>query len=207
MAASDSFAAPTRAFTDGMAGAESVEHRPTPAAVFRRAREIVRSGERLDMGALAADTGVSRATLYRWTGDRERLVADASWAEVDALLEHFDRVTPGRGLRHLERLAGDFLQALAQNTALQALLANEGDNGLRLLTAPNGGVRPRLVGAVAGVIERAAEQGYTPPDDPAVLADGIVAIGERWLYHAGDPAMNPDPATARRVISLLLREP
>lgn len=183
-----------------------MEHRSTPAGVFGRAREIVRNGERLDMGALAADTGVSRATLYRWTGDRERLLADASWAEVDGLLAHFDRVTPGRGLPHLERLARDFLDALAGNSALQALLANEGDNGMRLLTSPNGGVRPRLVAAVAAVIERAMEQGYAPPDDPSVLADGIVALGERWLYHAGDPAMNPDPATARRMITLLLRE-
>jgi hypothetical protein len=115
-------------------------------------------------------------------------------------------VTPGRGLPHLERLARDFLDALAGNSALQALLANEGDNGMRLLTSPNGGVRPRLVAAVAAVIERAMEQGYAPPDDPSVLADGIVALGERWLYHAGDPAMNPDPATARRMITLLLRE-
>ena len=207
VAASNSFSTPTRAYSDGMAGAEAVERRPTPAAVFARAREIVRTGERLDMAALAADTGVSRATLYRWTGDRERLLADASWAEVHALLQHFDRVTPGRGRRHLERLAADFLDALASNAALQALLANEGNSGLRLMTAPTGGVRPRLVAAVSAIIRRAAEQGYAPPDDPDLLADGIVALGERWLYHAGDPAMNPDPATARRVIVLLLREP
>ena len=37
----------------------------------------------------------------------------------------------------------------------------------------------------------------------SVLADGIVALGERWLYHGGDPEMNPDPATARQVIKSL----
>jgi AcrR family transcriptional regulator len=174
--------------------------------VFERAREVIRSGTRLDMAALAAHVGISRPTLYRWTGDRERLLADASWAEVEQLLRYFDQRTKGEGGEHIERLAGDFLSGLANNEALHAFLANEGDNGLRLMTAPNGGIRPRLVAAVREIIEREVTRGYRPPTDPQILADGIVALGERWLYHGGDPAMNPDPATARQVIELLLRE-
>jgi AcrR family transcriptional regulator len=206
MSATDPFAAPTRAFADAMAGADAVEQRPTPAAVFERARTVIRSGHRLDMAALAAHVGISRPTLYRWTGDRERLLADVSWAEVELLLRYFDGRTKRKGVAHIERLAGDFLSALANNEGLQALLANEGDSGLRVITAPTGGVRPRMVAAVREIIEREAAGGYRPPTDPQVLADGIVALGERWLYHGGDPALNPDPATAREMIGLLLRE-
>jgi hypothetical protein len=68
-------------------------------------------------------------------------------------------------------------------------------------------VRPHLVAALTERIEREAQRGYRPPADPRVLADGIVALGERFLYHNGNPALNPDPATARVVIRLLLREP
>jgi AcrR family transcriptional regulator len=203
----DPFAAPTRAFADAMAGADAFERRPTPAAAFERAREVIRSGARLDMAALAADLGISRPTLYRWTGDRERLLADVSWAEVEQILLYFDRRTKGEGVGHIERLAYDFLTGLANNEALHAFLANEGDNGLRLMTAPSGHIRPRLVAAVRDIIEREMTRGYRPPAEPQLLADGIVALGERWLYHGGDPAMNPDPATARQVIELLLREP
>jgi AcrR family transcriptional regulator len=207
MAATDPFATPTRAFADAAAGADTVQQRPTPAAVFQRAREVIRSGKRLDMAALAAQVGISRPTLYRWTGDRERLLADAAWAEVEQLLHYFDRRTQEEGVEHIERLAGDFLSGLANNAALRAFLINEGENGLRLMTAPTGGIRPRLVAAVREIIEREQTRGYRPPADPQILADGIVALGERWLYHGGDPAMNPDPATARQVIELLLREP
>jgi AcrR family transcriptional regulator len=205
MAGPDPFATPTRAFAEATAGADAVEQRPTPAAVFEAARQVIRSGKRLDMAALAAAVGISRPTLYRWTGDRERLLVDASWAEVDQLLRYFDQRTEEEGVEHIERLAGDFLSGLANNEALHAFLANEGDNGLRLMTAPNGGIRPRLVAAVREIIEREVTRGYRPPADPKILADGIVALGERWLYHGGDPAMNPDPATARQVIELLLR--
>jgi AcrR family transcriptional regulator len=206
MASIDSSDAPTRAFADAMAGADAVERRATPAAAFARARDVIRSGARLDMAALAADLGISRPTLYRWTGDRERLLTDASWAEMEQLLRYIDQQTKGVGAEHVERLAGDFLGALANNAGLQALLANEGENGLRVITAPNGGVRPRMVAAVREIIEREAASGYRPPTQPQVLADGIVALGERWLYNGGDPAMNPDPATAREMIGLLLRE-
>src|SRR4051812_37056578 len=108
MAPPDPYAAPTRAFSDAMAGAEAVEQRPTPAAVFERAREVIRAGERLDMAALAAHVGISRPTLYRWTGDRERLLADVSWSEVELLLRYFDAHTKATGVEHIERLAGDF---------------------------------------------------------------------------------------------------
>ena len=207
MAASDPIEVPTRAFADAMAGAAAVERRPTPAAAFERAREIVRAGKRLDMAALAADVGVSRPTLYRWTGDRERLLADVSWAEVELLLRSSDAQIEVTGVKHIERLAGDFLGGLAGNPALRAFQANEGERGLRMMTAPTGGIRPRLVAAVREIIEREITHGYRPPAEPQLLADGIVALGERWLYHGGDPAMNPDPATARQVIALLLREP
>jgi AcrR family transcriptional regulator len=201
------FAVPTPAFADALAGADPVVTRPTPAAAFQRAREHVREGSRLDMVALARELGIARATLYRWTGDRDRLLADACWAEVDSLLAYFDHTTPGTGLQRLERLAGDFLEALAGNDGLQALLAHEGEHGLRLITALDGGVRPRIVAAVGDVIERETARGYRPPADPVLLADGIVSMGERFLYHGGNPELNPDPATARLVIGLLLREP
>jgi AcrR family transcriptional regulator len=190
-----------------MEQADAVEPRPTPAAVFGHAREIIRRGDRLDMAGLAAHVGISRPTLYRWAGDRERLLGDVSWSEVELLLRYYDTQTKAKGAEHIERLAGNFLTGLANNKALQAFLTNEGDRGLRLMTAPNGGIRPRLVAAVRDIIERERTYGYNPPADPQLLADGIVALGERWLYHRGDPAMNPDPATARQVIALLLREP
>ena len=199
---------PTAAHAQAMAGGEVVSIKSTPAAAFARARELFLAGAKLDMGALAAELGVARATLYRWTGDRERLLGDVAWVEVEALLQHIARTTPGDGARYLERAAGAFLDLISDNPTLRAFLAAEGEFGLRVITAPNGRMRPRMVALVRDIIVAQVEQGaYQAPADPAVLADGIVSLGERFLYHRGDPAMNPDPATARQTIALLLREP
>ncbi|MGA2012170.1 MAG: QsdR family transcriptional regulator [Solirubrobacteraceae bacterium] len=199
---------PSIAYRQAMAGAAIVERRPTPAAAFQRARELFLAGERVDMGRLAAELGVARTTLYRWTGDRHRLLGDVAWAEVDALLGHFARTAAGTGVERLRSIAGDFLEAIAGNPSLAAFLTLEGEAGLRVITEPAGAVRPRLIAAVTRLIEEEASAGrYRPPDEPGLLADGIVSLGERFLYHAGDRAVNPDPETAKRVIGLLLREP
>jgi hypothetical protein len=114
----------------------------------------------------------------------------------------------GTGAAYIERIAGELLGILADNAPLRAFLEHEGDHGLRLITAPKGALRPRLVEAVATLIQAQVAAGsYVPPGDPQLLAAGIVALGERFLYHGGDPALNPDPETAKRVIALLVREP
>src|SRR5690242_2266002 len=54
--------------------------RPTPVDALALARRRWLAGERLDMGALAKELGVSRATLYSWVGSRERLIGEVIWS-------------------------------------------------------------------------------------------------------------------------------
>ena len=91
--------------------------RSTPAMAFARAREIVRPAKKVDMQTLARDVGVGRSTLYRWTGDRDQLLADVTWAELDGVLEHLKATTPGSGAPFIERVSSDFLGFLADTPA------------------------------------------------------------------------------------------
>jgi AcrR family transcriptional regulator len=188
-------------------GRRQAPPRVTPAEALAAARRHFLAGDRLDMGDLAAELGVSRTTLYRWTGDRDRLLADVVWLELRSLVEAAGTTASGRGLARLEHGITWFLDACANAHPLHALLANEGDRGIRMLTALNGPIRPRLVELLTHAIEReVTDGGYRPPAPPATLADGIVALGERYLHNGGDPTLNPDPTTAHTVITLLLRE-
>jgi AcrR family transcriptional regulator len=198
---------PTLAFAQASAGTDVIERVATPAAAFGRALEMFRAGERIDMVAIANDLGIARTTLYRWTGDRDRLLSDLVWSELSSLLAFLvERSAGKRGIARITGVADQFLTAIADG-GLQPFLAAEGERGLRLVTALEGGVRPRLVTTVAAYIEAEEEGGYyRPPDTPEVLADVLVSLGERFLHHGGDPTMNPDPDTARRAIALILRE-
>src|SRR5256885_16915165 len=61
--------------------------RPTPAAAFHAARRMFLKGRRVDMRALAAELGISRPTLYRWTGPRERQLSDVTWPLPEATFQ------------------------------------------------------------------------------------------------------------------------
>src|ERR1700733_2091767 len=181
--------------------------RVTPADAFVRAREIVWAGGRLDMLALAGELGIARATLYRWTGDREQLLSDILWTMVHALFEHVMSTVPERGADGLRIGSTRFLTQLATGGGLTRTLQAEGGTGLRLITDSRGGVRPRLVDAIAAWIQREADEGYyRTPEDPQLLADGMVSLGERFLYHGGYVESNPDAEAASRMIALLIRE-
>jgi AcrR family transcriptional regulator len=201
---------PSTKATRAYAGAMAIQTEPTkvtPADAFIRAREIVRAGERLDMLALAAELGIARATLYRWTGDREQLLSDILWTRVHALFEHVVHTTRQRGADGLRIGTTRFLTQLATGGELTQFLQIEGAAGLRLITDYCGGVRPRLVDAIAAWIQREVNDGYyRAPEDPQLLADGMVSLGERFLYHGGSVESNPDADTASRMIALLIRE-
>lgn len=197
----------TIAYRQAMGEADPIA-RPTPGDAFNAARRHLRAGEKIDMVALAGELGVARATLYRWTGDRDRLLADIVTAELNDLIHAANERSDGSGFQRMERAITWFLDTLASLPALRAFLVNEGESGLRLITSPAGPVRPRLVETVTELIDREAAAGhYRPPAPPGLLADGIVALAERYLHNGGDPSLNPDPVTARTIAGLLLREP
>ena len=69
---------------------------PTPLDALELARRHWLAGERIDMGALARELGVSRATLYSWVGSKERLLGEVIWSFAEAGVRQA-RERPPRG--------------------------------------------------------------------------------------------------------------
>ncbi len=137
--------------------------RANPADAFNAARRRIVAGEKLDMVALADELGVARGTLYRWTGDRDRLLADVITAELLGLIAAAVRRAEGRGVDRLEQGVGWFLDTLAGLPALRAFLRGEGASGLQMLTSPIGAVRPRVVATVTALIDDEVAEGHYHP--------------------------------------------
>src|SRR5690625_6896487 len=66
---------------------EASQTRVTPIDVFKHARQWWFEGRRLNLGALADEVGVSRATIFRWVGNRDLLVAEILWSMYSQTLE------------------------------------------------------------------------------------------------------------------------
>lgn len=197
---------PTPAFAAAQApGAALTEQRPTPAAAFVLARDAYLAGRRVDMRAIATELGVARTTLYRWTGDRDRLIIDVVWSLTDALIDDvWARTSRRRGRSRLLETIRHYLDVITASGALRAFVQNETEAALRLLTT-RGSLQDRLVARVAELIEREAARGtYQPRADAETLAYGIVRVIEGFVYNDAISAVDPQLDAAMEIVGLLL---
>lgn len=67
---------------------------------------------RLDMEELASATAVSRATLYRVAGSRDRVLGDVLWRQGHRLLVSVEAAVAGRGLDRLLTISERFQREL-----------------------------------------------------------------------------------------------
>lgn len=199
--------APTPAYEAALAEKNGHERRRTsPADAFHAARETYIRGERLDMQRLAQQLGVSRGTLYRWTGDRERLLVDVVWSFAEELFAWTEgQVDDATGAEFVARRLDAFMHVLATSPAMKAFLSEDQDAALRILTRRGVGIQERAVARFAADIRALEARGdYAPRLDPDVLAYAIVRIVEGFVYHDITAGIEPDLAGAGAVIRALL---
>lgn len=177
----------------------------TPADAQAAATAAYLAGRRLDMRELAAELGVSRNTLYRWTGDRERLLQDVIWSLSEAAIDEIWAATARRrGVSRLVESLRRYLVTIVESHALQAFLRNETYVALRLLTS-QGAFQDRLVAKVQALVEEEAARGaFTPRADTGLLAYATVRTMEGFVYNDTVVRTEPEVERAVQVIRLLL---
>jgi AcrR family transcriptional regulator len=189
-------------------GPDQAPRPASPAAAFLAARDRYLAGERLDMRSLAAQLGVSRPTLYRWTGSREQLLADVLFSISDAVFTR--AIEDTRMLSGPDRLLAVFrrhVEAIVSSASLQAFLRQETQVALRILTARHGSVTPRTVRRVAELYRSEAQAGhFTARADVDTLAFAVVCLAESFIYNDASAAVAPESEVDRavEVIRLLL---
>ena len=109
-------------------------------------RKFLASGN-VDMEAMAHDLAVSRATLYRVVGNRDRLLGDIIWSMAERTLELAIAET-GESLKGVEwvvEMSRRFNELVNESVPLRTFLHNEPLTAFRVLFTPAGGVHERAV--------------------------------------------------------------
>ena len=180
--------------------------RPTPAAAFYAARRMYLEGRRVDMRALASELGISRPTLYRWTGQREQLLSDVLWSLSDEIFERAKADHPKhRGAKRLLAIYRQHVGALVEAEPLHAFLRQETHFALRVLTSPTGGVQPRTVLKLAELYREEERAGaFRPKVAPDALAYAVVRLTEGFIYNDALATVEPAVERAAQIVALLL---
>ncbi|WP_243698352.1 QsdR family transcriptional regulator [Curtobacterium sp. PhB136] len=177
---------------------------------FQEARHTFIAGERIDMGALAASLGVDRTSLFRWVGNRDRLLSEILWSLAVPTLDGAARAADAAGsvgaariVDVLDRFTADLIVA----PYFRAFLTREPARALRLLTTSSSDVQSRLVSVVSTMVEAEQMSGEFDPAPLSAeeLARLLVRISESFTYADLISGETPDPVRARAAFEYLLR--
>jgi AcrR family transcriptional regulator len=190
--------------------------RPTALDAFRQARRTFQAGDRVDMQALARALAVDRATLYRWVGSRDQLLAEILWSLIEPTIArlreaHCQPGPPiasgpaGPGQSPAAAVVTGTVRAVIANSGMQRFLDREGDLALRLLTTKASDFETRLIRLIGELVREETAAGRLNPSVPLDdLPYVLVRIMESYVYLGLITGEHPDPDRAARVINALL---
>ena len=189
----------------GTAGARPVHTRAEgPSDAIRAATRTYLRGESLDMSALAAELGIGRATLYRWVGNREDLLAAVLAEGTERTYRAAIKDAQGEGIALVIDSMRRFMHSVLVTPALKALTQREPLLFIRLATMP-GAIEGRAARLVAELLDQEAARGRIRLELPSpVMAQAIIRVCDSHLYAHLLGRNEPEIETALQLVELLL---
>lgn len=186
--------------TDELQQATVVFRRPTKKDAITLASNHFLAGERVEMGALAAELGISRTTLYRRVGERDQLLGEVIASAVDYWAQTVERDAEGTGVDRFLDAFGRYLKLTAAFDPLTELTQREPQLALRLLNDPQGPVIIRSRENASRVLAESVPDLDVPPS--VIEAIVTTAVANVWTQIA--IGREPDVDRALYATRLLL---
>lgn len=160
----------------------------------------------LDMDELAQVANVSRATLYRVAGSRDRVLGDVLWRQGSQLLARITAETPGVGVDRLIAISQTFNRRLRGYPPLLSFLRDDPATAFRVLLTADARVHSRFVEQWQSLLEELIAAGELALAMSAADAAFVfVRVGESLLYSDLFGDREPDLDLAARVQRAMLR--
>jgi AcrR family transcriptional regulator len=149
---------------------------------------------------------ISRATLFRWVGNRDQLLGEILWSITEDVFESRSKAVQGSGADRVAGVVGAFVRTVNGAPAFREFLRREPERALRILTTKASVIQSRTITKLEELLEEEVRTGELDPPLPvADLAYLIVRIAESFIYTDVITGGEPDAAKAHAAISALLR--
>ncbi|SEE02776.1 hypothetical protein SAMN04489729_6093 [Amycolatopsis lurida] len=179
--------------------------RPDALRAFTIARARFLEGRRVDMGELAGELGISRATLHRWVGGRDQLLGEILWSMTVEVFEARVSGKLGRGAEGIADLVGTFVRTVNGSKPFREFLRTEPERALRILTTKASVVQSRAIAKMREFLDEEVMAGRLSPPLPVEdLAYLLVRIGESFIYTDVITGAEPDAGKAHAAVTALL---
>ena len=166
------------------------------------------AGGRLEMGALADRAGLSRATLYRWVGSRERLLGEVLWTFAAAAWDDALARARGRGADRISDAVARYLRGSLAFPPVRHFIESDPESALRVIASKHTPFQGRSVDAMRALLAAEAQSGaFVPALDLDALAYLIVRIGESFMFSDIVSGREPDIEHAVDAIHIVLHAP
>lgn len=179
---------------------------PAPDDLLALARRRFLRGERLDMQALAAELGISRATVYRWVGNAEqlagRIVADLAEETFHLSLSQ----ARGRGVARIIDAMERGMRYIVESEPYRRFLERDPQTALRIVASKDGEPQGRMIALHERLlIEEVAVGNLMLSVDAHAMAYALVRTVESFVYADLIAGEEPDLDAAVEILKLLLR--
>jgi len=179
--------------------------RITPADAFKLAVHKWQNGERIDIGAIAAELGVGKATLFRWVGSRDLLLGEIIWSQARLSWDSAVSKAKGVGADYGADVTYRFMQSVLASESLRRFINSGPEQALRILTGKGSLVQSRFIDELVRMIAQQTQAGHLasvmPVDEMAYL---IVRLVESCLYSDQITGRKPNVDIACAAIRILL---
>lgn len=176
----------------------------TPLDLFALAKRQWLSGERVDVGALAARLKIGRATAFRWVGSRDLLLGEILWCLCDALMRSCAAEASGQGTPRLAAICEAVVRAIVQFRPFRQFVRQDPQYALKLLTSKLGPVQGRSIAQVRALLIAETARGLVLPLGVDTLAYLLVRLCESFIYADVISDQTVDVADAGLAVELLL---
>ncbi|MGW0041062.1 QsdR family transcriptional regulator [Rhodococcus sp. NPDC003348] len=180
--------------------------KPTASDARAMATWLFRRGERVDMHTVASHLDIGRSTLYRWVGDREKLMDQVILASIGDIWEDSRGAAEGAGIDRALDATRRFMQGCVDFEPLATFARREPNLALRVLLDPDGLVTKALARNLSREIAETAPDIAVPEETYGVLA--LTATALLWAHVAAsrEPDIDATIAIMRAVLAAHVRD-
>lgn len=164
--------------------------KPTASDARAMATWLFRRGERVDMHTVASQLDIGRSTLYRWVGDREKLMDQVILASIGDMWDDARAAARGEGIDRVLDATRRFMQACVDFEPLATFAQREPNLALRVLLDPDGLVTKALARNLSRETAETAPVIDVPEETFGVLA--LAATALLWAHVAASREPNVD---------------